>query len=365
MAPRLRVLAGSSLETLVPITSLVNTSKPHTISSDLFEGQIVAHIKGFTDERGVVRDSEYFRREDRQGVTWSIQVQGRFLEHYTADDVLFGNTFDRPLTLPWGASAVLKFMHYIDPTLEHDLQSPTKPWALSPLIATMPHFTYTRVSPSGRPSRPLSPSTPTTARPWTKHTDPPPFPSLYSLEDSTSQLHLALIDSSSSDSSVSTNSDVSASSFSSRRSSRSNRSGAGKRSGTEKIKQAVQKVAQRKSKPRRDPLKFENASQRRSYFTDPTNRRTVRFGPHDLITTDFCYGFLNFSPSLSLQLPGGLSFDLMRYWNGQPVRFMCCERKQASGVGNEEPWGRIFWCVTIELADDEEDADNDGERLTG
>lgn len=76
MAPRLRVLAGSSPETMVPITSLVNTSKPHTISSDLFEGQIVTHIKGFTDERGVVRDSEYFGREDRKGVTWSIQVQG-------------------------------------------------------------------------------------------------------------------------------------------------------------------------------------------------------------------------------------------------------------------------------------------------
>lgn len=174
---------------------------------------------------------------------------------------------------------------YIDPTLEHDLQSSTKPWALSPLITTMPHFTYTRVSPSERPSRALSPSPPTTARPWTKHTDPPPFPSLYSLEDSTSQLHLALIDSSSSDSIASTNSDLSlsqfsASSFSSHRSSRSSRSGTGKRSGTEKIKQAVQKVAQRKSKSRRDPLKFENASQRRSYFSDPTNRQTVRFGPH-------------------------------------------------------------------------------------
>ena len=174
---------------------------------------------------------------------------------------------------------------YIDPTLEHDLQSPTKPWALSPLITTMPHFTYTRVSPSESRSRALSSSPPATARPWTKHTDPPPFSSLYSLEDSTSQLHLALIDSSSSDSSVSTSSDLSlsqssASSFSSRRSSRSNRSDTGKRSGTEKLKQAVQKVAQRKSKSRRDPLKFENASQRRSYFSDPTNRQTVRFGPH-------------------------------------------------------------------------------------
>lgn len=72
-----------------------------------------------------------------------------------------------------------------------------------------------------------------------------------------------------------------------------------------------------------------------------------------MITTDFCYGFINFSPSLSLQLPGGISLDLMKYWDGQPVRFVCCERKRV--VDGGEPWGRIFWCVAIEMVDDEED----------
>lgn len=62
---------------------------------------------------------------------------------------------------------------------------------------------------------------------------------------------------------------------------------------------------------------------------------------------DFCYGFINFTPTLSLQLPGGLSFDLMRYWDGQPVQFVCCERKKDELDGN--PWGRIFWCVAIEV----------------
>jgi hypothetical protein len=81
-----------------------------------------------------------------------------------------------------------------------------------------------------------------------------------------------------------------------------------------------------------------------------------------VITTDFCYGFLSFSPTLSLQLPGGMSFDLMRYWDGQPVRFVCCDRKHASGEnsdrGEEEddnddvPWGKVFWCVAIELVQD-------------
>lgn len=67
-----------------------------------------------------------------------------------------------------------------------------------------------------------------------------------------------------------------------------------------------------------------------------------------MITTDFCYGFINFTPSLSLQLPGGLSLDLMKYWDGQPVRFVCCERKGVDGEV-EEPWGRVFWCVAIEI----------------
>ena len=38
---------------------------------------------------------------------------GRFLDTHCADDILFGNIFDRPLKLPWGFGAVLKFMRYV------------------------------------------------------------------------------------------------------------------------------------------------------------------------------------------------------------------------------------------------------------
>jgi hypothetical protein len=72
--PRLSVLAGPSLDALVPIS--VNTGIPHDIVSDAFEGQILAYIKGFTDEDGNVLQSEYFQREERKGITWSIQTQG-------------------------------------------------------------------------------------------------------------------------------------------------------------------------------------------------------------------------------------------------------------------------------------------------
>lgn len=76
MSPRLRVRAGTSLDNLVSITDLVNTPRSFTLSSDVFRGEIVVHIKGLQEEDGSVRNSEYFERKDRGGVTWSIQVQG-------------------------------------------------------------------------------------------------------------------------------------------------------------------------------------------------------------------------------------------------------------------------------------------------
>ncbi len=51
----------------------------------------------------------------------------------------------------------------------------------------------------------------------------------------------------------------------------------------------------------------------------------------------------------------------MHYWDGQPVRFMCCERKRyvekdgSEGSGADDvPWGRVLWCVAIEPVPDEE-----------
>ena len=77
---------------------------------------------------------------------------------------------------------------------------------------------------------------------------------------------------------------------------------------------------------------------------------------------------------------------MLRYWDGQPVQFVCCERANANadgsgdgggggegerdgeregqGQGEEKnPWGRVFWCVVIELADGEPGVEGDLERL--
>ncbi|KAH9922891.1 hypothetical protein B0H21DRAFT_701400 [Amylocystis lapponica] len=271
--PRLRVLAGPSFDKLVPISA--NSDVPVDVSSDAFEGKVAVYIKGFADPRGHIGDSPYFEQEERRGITWSIQVQGRFLRACSADDVLFGNTFARPLKLPWGFGAALKFMQYVDPTLEQDLASKTQPWALSPLIATMPYLEHRRIA---------------------QGAETPPFPPQTPVRDEVAQLR--------------------------------------RTDGDGEAKADVR------------------PGKRRSHFQNAARRKEVIFGPEDLITADFCYDYLRFSPNgVDLRLPGGLSIDMMKYWDGQPVRFVCCERVCP---GSAEPWGRVFWCVVIEQAEDEQ-----------
>lgn len=38
------------------------------------------------------------------------RILGRFLQEHNADDILFGNVFDKPLPIPWGFSTILGFM---------------------------------------------------------------------------------------------------------------------------------------------------------------------------------------------------------------------------------------------------------------
>jgi hypothetical protein len=73
---RLRVRVGPSMDRLVCITDKVNSGQAHSISSELFEGKVAINMKDFSNPSGEVLSTEYFDREDRKGITWSIQVQG-------------------------------------------------------------------------------------------------------------------------------------------------------------------------------------------------------------------------------------------------------------------------------------------------
>lgn len=73
----------------------------------------------------------------------------------------------------------------------------------------------------------------------------------------------------------------------------------------------------------------------------------------DLITADFCHHYLDFSEdSIVLRLPCGIAIDLLRYWDGQPIRFVCAERNKGPSA-DRTPWGRIFFCIVMEKVDDD------------
>ncbi|KAG9313564.1 hypothetical protein JVU11DRAFT_5891 [Chiua virens] len=342
--PRLRVLAGPTAEDLVPITDIVNTGQAYRIHSQHFEGKIAVYVKNFVDPTGQRLTSEYFEREDRKGITWSIQIQGRFLQPHLTDDILFGNIFEKRLKLPWGSGAALKFMHFIDPTLEHNLTC-CKPWALSPLIATMPHFAHERIDDLD----------------GLQQCDITRFPPPASISDDTSQLWMTSTGTTrQSQSCAATPPSFSRTSFSTAWSSSSDTSHGSSQSSLRDnvnytLRRSLERAHLRWRGTKRD-MAFRTPGERRSFFSNAQHRRDVVLGPRDLITTDFCYGYLEFSPTLGLRLPGGISFDLVRYWDKHPVRFICCERgKPSSGEDGVDPVGQVFWCVSFEEGDDDDE----------
>lgn len=80
-------------------------------------------------------------------------------------------------------------------------------------------------------------------------------------------------------------------------------------------------------------------TKRRSYFAQESSRKSCHLkGSSHLVRGDFSHGFLDFN-TLALSLPGGLSFSLEKYWNGEPVVFNCRKRSN----------GKSYFVVTFEL----------------
>lgn len=197
--------------------------------------------------------------------------------------------------LKWGAGQMLTCCSYIDPTLVHDLQSPTKPWALSPLVSTMPHFMHTRVPVADTPSDDCSEFLAAPPATTTRHKNGmaklPPFPPAASITDDTSQLHLAMMDSHSSSGSTSDEASSSKSSISSTLAATAAHSYTDTANTSPKVRakrgmSRLRDASKNALKPRRSKsasphpgLGLETASQRQAYFSSSEHRQAIRFGP--------------------------------------------------------------------------------------
>ncbi|CAG8524915.1 12803_t:CDS:2 [Racocetra fulgida] len=135
---KLQVTVGSSYDPSTHIIFLPNDDEnPFFIDTEYFTGRICVRVRDFKGvpppEKKLLSSSPYFNGNNYQ---YSIQIQGRFKGNkWTADDILFGNDFDRKINLPTISWLGLKILKWIDPALEADIYS-EKPWAYSPLLFT-------------------------------------------------------------------------------------------------------------------------------------------------------------------------------------------------------------------------------------
>ncbi|CAO1632175.1 unnamed protein product [Parajaminaea phylloscopi] len=338
MAPSLHISAGPEAGKLSPVA--VNHDEiPCEIESAGFRGRVTVRIKSFTghDPEGVEHksDSEYFDESYRKGITWSVQMQGRFLKEVSTDDVVFGNEFDKPIRshLPYGTSLALQFVKVVDPNMQHDLYS-DKPWAYSPFIATMTHINVQRL----RDSQADALTKANNVAEEYRVEGYPAFPSPVAGSDKTEGVSATSVASQKgyvvddTAALISSSKEVS-------------EGKAAKYTLSDEHKDLIDSTTfAGLGWPADEPgaNDHEALQARKRFFGDAKKRSHVNFTPCDVFTADFCNGFIDFNTlSLSIPFSGGLNFDLKKYWDGQPVRYSCKNKKT----------GEVYFVVQFTIQD--------------
>ncbi|CAO1624101.1 unnamed protein product [Sympodiomycopsis kandeliae] len=316
MAPSLHISAGPSVAELQPL-AVNHDESPLEINSPGFRGRATVRIKSFTghDPDGIEHrnDSKYFDSEHRKGITWSIQIQGRFLEEVSSNDVVFGNQFDKPIRdhLPYGTSVALQFVKVVDPNMKHDLYADS-PWAFSPFIASLTHINVQRVKSDNLQGK-------NTAN---EEFEVDGYPSFPSPETEAGKKSVASRDGWTIDN---TGVLLSSNEESSKELTQS--------PGTESI--ADDSTFKSLSWPT-DQYAYQA---RKKVFGNEKNRSQINFKSNDIFTVDFANGYIDFN-TLSLAIPG-MTFDLKKYWDGQPVRY----------VARNQSTGQVYFVVQFDIQD--------------
>ncbi|KAG0342656.1 hypothetical protein BG000_002863 [Podila horticola] len=300
---RLRVSVGPSAnpKDLKPIAPN-DDAHPLWIDSDEFVGQVVVRIKGLDKTFGykegtqqdnikAMPDSPWFHKPGADSHLSSIQILGRFKKAWAGDQIVFGNQFEQPLRLPPFSSIALKFVQFIDPGLQADIYG-DKPWAFSPLIATMNTVNISEWK---------ADSAAHTIEREQNHNrgELPPWPSSEGdhIPEDTSLLLK----------------------------SKENTGTTAKDLGKE-----VLDIAPTASVSM-------TTAKRRSYFSKVANLEKFTYEPDHVYGFDFFNPYLDFA-SFTLKVPG-FSVDITRYWDGQPLTYIIKSKDNSA----------VFLAVQFEL----------------
>ncbi|KAF9432676.1 hypothetical protein BGZ76_010460 [Entomortierella beljakovae] len=318
---KLRVSVGGSYTDLAVI-NCNDELHPLEFETSEFKGRAVVRIKDFdgitNDGSAPIYDSEYFKGRSRK---FSFQIEGLFKHEWDGEQIYFGTDFDHKVELPHGFDVMLKVARFIDPVVKTatDLD---KPWILSPLVSSINVIT------AWRPQDVILPSPPTTPRQsadmsYTYRRRLLSKLKLGRREDHPDgEEHQQLSPSDSTE----------------------NLSASPQRESTEVFDETEMPLGPWRRDIYEDTSFFTNdkhittTSQRRKHFQAEKERREFKF------KTDLVYGFEFFSPHFdfnTFDIRLGLSMNIRKYLNNQPVRYTC--RSLSGDV--------VFWVVQFELVD--------------
>ncbi|WWC69869.1 uncharacterized protein I206_103812 [Kwoniella pini CBS 10737] len=94
-------------------------------------------------------------------------------------------------------------------------------------------------------------------------------------------------------------------------------------------------------------------STRRKWLTKSSNRQLININENTIVGMEFCNGLLDFNTlSATLPSPFSLQIPLLKYWDGQPVTYVCQEKpsKDESPVGGKN---KVYWSIAFEIVDED------------
>ncbi|WWC62235.1 uncharacterized protein I303_104831 [Kwoniella dejecticola CBS 10117] len=296
MAPKLRVLVSTQQGYPPSTPCAVNSAEPTKINTDGFEGDLWVFIEGYNGDLNKGQEDAYFKVKGREGMSYGIVVRGKYKKPFNADQLVFGNVFEKPIrdNLPWGTSIATKFMYFVDPTVEADIYA-DKPWALSPALATMAHLSLRDGDGDGDGGQKGE------KKPYIEED------SLDWIEEAVEAMDIPSYSNSNSNSNEDEKAQISA---------------------------------------------------RRKWLTKSSNRQLIDVKEDTEVGMEFCNGLLDFNTlSATLPSPFNLQIPLLKYWDGQPVTYVCQDKTPSGecpvGAGSGGGGNKVHWSVAFEIVDED------------
>lgn len=314
-----------TVDNIVPINY---DSNPIIINNEHFTGYAVFRVVNFDGHNPIdpktgkpmpiIPTNDYFKGHRR---TFSLQISGRFRKEWSADEVMFGTFFDKPVKMPPGYKIALALAKKIDASMDGDL-SLDKPFMCSPLICAMniaraEPIILTSLKdgklPEGKTvsfshdAEKTSLNEPLYLPKWEgaggKHIEENFMETVASWPESKLHHQNSYVETDDSDP-LKEEPEVTAPKRTS--------SFMGFFSRTSSTSEMIKK----------EPAAV-TPTQRRSWFLNPDHRKSYKFRPDTLYTFDFNNQYVDLN---RMQLKLGITFDVSYYLNGQPVRYQMRSR---------------------------------------